>query len=487
MTIGDARRAVAAFMERAFVPREVFFRSGDRFHHLRVSVRAQKIAAGLGSLAVLWAVFASISFGVQSALLLSRHAEIERQELAYFDLLAEVSEYHDQFAQITRDLEDNQALLLSVLEQGGEGDQRLAQVEDRLKTSASEHARVVIARDGLRDKMERFETSLLDIADRNSSLKSQVAEMRSLLNSSRAERDEVAEARVHLTNEVADLQARLGAALAEQATLEDRVAGLTASLAKAAEQETALQDQRDGLARRVEGLEQRLVHLRDAEQGVIDGLNKRASLTIGAIEKTVEMTGLDVNALIASVEDEALGQGGPFVPLDYMAADEMPGAEFEQAVSMLDKQLDRWTALQEILRRIPLAAPLDQYRISSGFGTRRDPINGRKARHMGVDFAAPHRSSVYATAPGKVVYAGWRGRFGRTVEIDHGYGLRTRYSHLRKILVEAGQEVGHREKIGLVGSSGRSTGPHVHYEVRYLGKARNPMKFLKAGKHVFKG
>ena len=385
MTIGDARRAIAAFMERAFVPREVFFRSGDRFHHLRVSVRAQKITAALGSLALLWVVFASVSFGVQGVLLQSRQAEIERQELAYFDLLAEVSEYHDQFAQITSDLEDNQAYLLSILEKGGDGDRQLAQVENRLKTSTSEHARVVIARDGVRDKMERFENSLLDIAERNSSLKSQVSEMRTLLNSSRAERDEVAKARAHLTDEVADLQARLRAALTERTTLEDRVAGLTTSLTSAAEQHAELQGQRDGLARRVDDLERRLVHLSDAEQNVIEGLNKRASLTIGVIEKTVEMTGLDVNALIASVEDEALGQGGPFVPLDYLPADQLPGIEFEEAVTMLDKQLDRWTALQEILRRMPLAAPLDQYRISSGFGTRRDPINGRKARHMGVD------------------------------------------------------------------------------------------------------
>ena len=81
----------------------------------------------------------------------------------------------------------------------------------------------------------------------------------------------------------------------------------------------------------------------------------------------------------------------------------------------------------------------------------------------------------------------WRGHYGRTIEIDHGHGVRTRYAHLRKILVKTGDEVEHRRKIGLVGSSGRSTGPHVHYEVRYKNKARNPMKFLKAGKYVFKG
>ena len=86
-----------------------------------------------------------------------------------------------------------------------------------------------------------------------------------------------------------------------------------------------------------------------------------------------------------------------------------------------------------------------------------------------------------------MVFAGWRGRYGRIIEIDHGHGVRTRYGHLRKILVKPGQEVDHRQKIALVGNSGRSTGPHVHYEVRFRGQSRNPMKFLKAGKYVFKG
>ena len=113
-----------------------------------------------------------------------------------------------------------------------------------------------------------------------------------------------------------------------------------------------------------------------------------------------------------------------------------------------------------------------------------DQIAG--APHRGLDFRAEMQAPVFATAPGKVTYAGWSGPFGRLVEIDHGHGIRTRYAHLKKILVKTGQTVANREKIGLVGSSGRSTGPHLHYEVRYKGVPLNPQKFLTAGKHVFK-
>ena len=95
------------------------------------------------------------------------------------------------------------------------------------------------------------------------------------------------------------------------------------------------------------------------------------------------------------------------------------------------------------------------------------------------------RQSIYAPAPGTVRVAGWRAKYGRFIEIDHGSGVRTRYGHLHKILVKRGQQVAFRDKIGLLGNSGRSTGPHLHYETVLKGKAVDPMKFLKAGRYVF--
>ena len=113
----------------------------------------------------------------------------------------------------------------------------------------------------------------------------------------------------------------------------------------------------------------------------------------------------------------------------------------------------------------PLSPPLDQYSVSSHFGKRRDPINRRWAMHYGIDLGGVLRTSVYATAPGVVRYAGRKGKYGRLVEINHGKGFRTRYGHLHKILVKRGQKVDYRTKIGLLGNSGRSTGTHLHYEI----------------------
>lgn len=136
---------------------------------------------------------------------------------------------------------------------------------------------------------------------------------------------------------------------------------------------------------------------------------------------------------------------------------------------------------------LPLAAPLAEYEVTSGFGFRCDPINGRRALHGGIDLRGKLRAAVAATAPGRVVFAGRRGGYGRMVEIDHGWGVHTRYAHLAQISVRVGQSVLLGAWLGRVGNSGRSTGPHLHYEVLVDGRSRNPQPFLKAGLRLGRG
>jgi len=182
------------------------------------------------------------------------------------------------------------------------------------------------------------------------------------------------------------------------------------------------------------------------------------------------------------------GQGGPFVPAPEPAStDDEGGQKLMASVATLGDQVDRWEKLQFILRSLPLTAPIDSYYISSGFGARTDPFNGEPAIHEGIDMVGKLRSEVLATAPGTVIFAGWKGGYGRVVEVDHGLGIVTRYAHLYAIDVKVGDVVDYRQEIGKLGSSGRSSGPHVHFEVRYNGHPLDPMAFLKAGRYVFKG
>lgn len=124
---------------------------------------------------------------------------------------------------------------------------------------------------------------------------------------------------------------------------------------------------------------------------------------------------------------------------------------------------------------------------SSGFGVRSDPFLGRPAMHTGLDFRASTGDPVRVTANGKVVNAGWAGGYGRMVEVDHGNGLSTRYGHLSQINVKVGEIVKIGQVIGEVGSTGRSTGPHLHYETRIDGEAVDPQKFLRAGVRLAQG
>ena len=139
-----------------------------------------------------------------------------------------------------------------------------------------------------------------------------------------------------------------------------------------------------------------------------------------------------------------------------------------------------------MVEHVPLAPPVSSasFDKSSGFGPRVDPFTRRYAFHSGVDFAGPWGSVVHSTAPGVVVFAGNRGGYGNMVEVDHGFGIHTRYGHLSTIGVRMGMRVEKGANLGRVGSTGRSTGPHVHYEVWYDDVAKNPINFIEAGRHV---
>ena len=136
--------------------------------------------------------------------------------------------------------------------------------------------------------------------------------------------------------------------------------------------------------------------------------------------------------------------------------------------------------LADVADGLPFARPT-QARTTSGFGVRFDPFNGRPALHQGQDFAAPLNTPIYATAPGVISFTGVRSGYGNTVEIDHGHGFKTRFAHLNSIAVKPGQPIALGQRIGAMGTTGRSTGVHLHYEVWVDGRAQNPARFLRAG------
>ncbi|HVT24353.1 MAG TPA: M23 family metallopeptidase [Rhizomicrobium sp.] len=178
--------------------------------------------------------------------------------------------------------------------------------------------------------------------------------------------------------------------------------------------------------------------------------------------------------------------GGPLLPISEMPLDGIRDAAFRHDFFDASAALTQLKSLFAAMVHIPLAGPIagPGVELTSDFGARVDPFTGRAAFHAGLDFGGPWGAKVRATAPGTVVHAGPDGAYGNMVEIDHGMGVRTRYGHLSAVLVRRGAHIGRGDAVGRLGSTGRSTGPHVHYEVWLDNRVRDPAKFLEAGRHV---
>lgn len=189
----------------------------------------------------------------------------------------------------------------------------------------------------------------------------------------------------------------------------------------------------------------------------------------------IRSLGLNPDAVIRTA---ARAQGGPFVP--WTGEGEAMPAEFQKLASALS----RMEFLESGLSAMPSGRPTATPMLSSSFGYRRDPFNGRAAFHAGVDFPGSYGQPILAAAPGRVSFVGQRSGYGNVVEVEHGNGLMTRYAHLSGFTVRRGQQVSRGDRIARMGSTGRSTGTHLHFEVRLKGQAVNPRPFLEARRDV---
>ena len=381
-----------------------------------------------------WMVFSSVAYMRNDAVVVGKDKQIADSKQAYRALLGEVSEYQKKFTDLTTDMEDSHDLMMGLVEKNASLRHSLTTVAKKLDVTRSQREQVASARESLKEKLSAIEIKVRDMSKQNFSL----------------------------TDNLSTAEADLQKALAER-------------------NKSIYEGSR--MHRRIKGLEIRLTDVEKTEEDAIQRLTDSTTTYIDTLERVVKVAGLNIKHLLKDYEPPANGQGGPFIAAALEK--NLPGKQLKNQLSNLDIHLGRWEALQGVMRKIPLSAPLNNFNITSSFGKRRDPINKRWAAHYGLDLGGPFKSSVYSPAPGVVSYAGWKGKYGKLVEISHGAGLKTRYGHLNKILVKKGQKINFRQRIGFLGSTGRSTGAHLHYEVVFRGKAKDPMKFIKAGRNVF--
>lgn len=206
------------------------------------------------------------------------------------------------------------------------------------------------------------------------------------------------------------------------------------------------------------------------------------AMTAAASRRTAQAEAIlqQVGIRPANIGRGNANQGGPFIPYGQRGL----GIPNEPVFQRLANAIDRMATLENLVASIPSTLPTTGMDLSSGFGYRRDPFTGGGAMHSGLDFKGAHGAPILAAAAGRVSFAGWQGGYGNTVEVDHGHGIMTRYAHLSRITAQVGQAVTAGHMIGGMGSTGRSTGTHLHFEVRVGGTAVNPRRFLEANSDV---
>jgi murein DD-endopeptidase MepM/ murein hydrolase activator NlpD len=219
-----------------------------------------------------------------------------------------------------------------------------------------------------------------------------------------------------------------------------------------------------------------LARIEARQLALVERLTHFADQRAARAEAALRKLGLDARSMIAATR---VGQGGPFVQL----ATERDGS-LDPRFARLGLSLARMDALERGLTGIPQVMPADMHMISSGFGYRSDPFHGAAAMHAGLDFRGPIGAPIHAAAKGKVTFVGTKTGYGKVVEISHGNGMLTRYAHMSAWRARVGQQVAAGDVIGQIGSTGRSTGPHLHFEVRIHDRAVNPRPFLESAPHV---
>jgi murein DD-endopeptidase MepM/ murein hydrolase activator NlpD len=254
---------------------------------------------------------------------------------------------------------------------------------------------------------------------------------------------------------------------------------LTAALQDTATERDTVTENAQSALLAADEMAQQIELMKDQNDQIFRQLEEAMTISVEPLDKMFRAAGMNTESLLDTVRRGYSGQGGPLTPLSFSSRGQEPSHDAVRANRILN-QMDRLNLYRIAAQKAPFAIPVkDAFRFTSGFGMRW----GRM--HNGTDFAGAHGTPIYATADGVVIHAGWLSGYGRLIKIQHQFGIETRYAHNSKLFVKEGQRVSRGQKIAAMGNTGRSTGTHLHYEIRVGGKPVNPMIYIKAANDVF--
>lgn len=316
--------------------------------------------------------------------------------------------------------------------------------------------------------------SILQIGAERQEMDTQIRAVQNQLQSALVDRDSAARHAEQLNVQLTSLQNLMTERLGGQQDEVAVVTSITTALGEAVQARDAEQQKVAALQSQLDELELQRNLNAQRQDRMLSQLEDALTVSMLPLSNMFEAAGLDVDSLIANVRQNYSGTGG----LSNERAEDLP--EFDQRVQTILAKLDDLATLNAAASRVPLVLPVHSgYRLSSPFG----PRGGRL--HKGIDMASSLNTPIYATADGTVKFSGVQHGYGNVVVLDHGGGFETYYAHLNRRLVTVGQTVSRGDRIGLMGSTGRSTGTHLHYEIRKDGVAVNPMIYIKAGRNVY--
>ena len=437
--ISRLSRFVSGYIERAFPEQRLFLRSENDTKFIRLGSWTQAVAWTGSAVFVGWAIIATAILLMDSIGSGSLRDQAAREQALYENRLNTLSSERDTRAMEARDAQErfNAALSQSSTMQTAllASEERLKELETGIDVIQATLRRTLKERDAARDEMELA-----------------MAEATGAVENARAANSGDSDTTLDF------ITSALPAATEER----------DAMVALAAEARLSL----DQLQH-----EQRLTE--DRYKTIFTQLEEAVSVSIEPLDDIFSAAGLSSDSILSTIRKGFSGQGGPLTPLRFSTKGEEPTEEERRANGILQK-MDRMNLYRIALQKTPFALPVkSSFRFTSGFG----PRWGRM--HNGTDFAAAHGTPIYATADGVVTHAGWSSGYGKLVKIQHEFGIETRYAHQTKIRVKVGERVSRGQRIGDMGSTGRSTGTHLHYEVRVGGKPVNPMIYIKAARDVF--
>ncbi len=458
--------------------REIILRSGGQVRYFGISRFGQIGVLFLIALVIGWIGFASTSYVITAMLVAERNVRVATSDRIIRSMQEEIDD-------LKRDIEKRDTSISERETENEEIEDKNEALRDQIANLEAERDRLSDARDERDRKLARLNEELTKTETGREGLSQQLDEAAERSKADQAEREKLVAQTEAANAQIESLKAEIAQLTGERDGLTAELDNTRGELKAAIDERTDAIAERGKLDERVAVLSGRLEQFEVSQAESIDRLGENTELGITALEQTLDIAGLDIPLMLERVLGESVerfeGVGGPLLAV----ADE-PGAEAGDKLANVEQRLLRLQGLQGLMTRLPLAAPMDSYRLTSGFGRRRDPFTGQLAMHPGLDFASRTKIPVHVTAPGRAVFVGWRGGYGKVVEVDHGLGVRTRYAHLSQIYVKRGQKLEFREKLGLVGSTGRSTSTHLHYEILVDGQQLDPANFLRAGQYVYK-